>query len=463
MAEVCELYRQGVIQPIDRITSFDVSELQKAMMYMAKGEHIGKVVVTYKNPDSLVPLKPSSPRTTFNPEGSYILIGCMAGVGHSINNWMVERGAKHLVHLSRSGTDNPQAKSLLESMVAYGIDVVVKKCDVTVKQDVEAAIAEVRSVRPIRGIIHAAAVFEDVSFQDLQYSKLQRVLAPKVQGTINLHEATLQQPLDFFMMTSSIVAILGTATQASYSAANSFQDAFARFRRAQGLPAQSFAMGMISDVGFASSREDIHRSLTRNGIYGTSSPELVTLLDVAFMSSGAVNSPFDPLADAHLLVGLEPRKIYNLDKTSAGTEFPWSHDPRFGRLLQSIQNHHLKQQESAHGNLRGGSSSDLTNLFCLAAKLKSEKTSSSDDVRQLHDLAVDVVAGRLATLLFTPQSDIDIAREIADYGIDSMITAELRNWLFNSFRLNISFIELVNKGVTVQKLAKIVEDKLLEA
>ncbi|KAJ4288038.1 hypothetical protein N0V90_012054 [Kalmusia sp. IMI 367209] len=262
MAEVCDLYRQGVVQPIYRITRYDVSELQKAMTYMAKGEHIGKIVVTYQNPDTLVPLMPSSPRAAFDSEATYVLVGCVAGIGYFINKWMIERGAKHLVHLTRSGTVTPQAKHLLQSMVADDIDLVVRKCDVTVKQNVEAAIAEICSIRPIKGILHAAIVFEDVSFQDLQYP----------------------------------------------SAANSFQDAFARFRRAQGLPAQSFAMGMISDVGFASSRDDIHRSLSRNVIYGTPAPELIKFLDTAFTSPGATNSPFDPLADAHLLISLEPKR-----------------------------------------------------------------------------------------------------------------------------------------------------------
>ncbi|KAJ8109439.1 hypothetical protein OPT61_g7460 [Boeremia exigua] len=167
----------------------------------------------------------------------------------------------------------------------------------------------------------------------MDFSQLHRVLGPKVSGTMNLHEATLTQPLNFFTMTSSIVSVVGTATQASYSAANSFHDAFARFRLAQGLPA----------CGFASSCDDIQRSLLRNSVCGTSEPELVKLLDAAFTALPQLNDRFDALAGAHLLVGLEPSKIYEADKKGVGMDFAWSADPRFGRVVQAIQDHYADQ------------------------------------------------------------------------------------------------------------------------
>jgi NADP-dependent 3-hydroxy acid dehydrogenase YdfG len=463
MAEVARLYRQGIIKLIDHITTFDISELQQAMMYMAKGTHVGKIVVTYDNPDSLIKMTPSAPRAKFDPNAIYVLVGCVTGVGNSISNWMVERGARHLAFLSRSGPETPTAKELLDRMDRQGVEVIVLRCDVTNKADVQAAIAHAASNRPIKGVLHAGAVFEDVSFSAMEFSQLQKVLGPKVKGTMNLHEATLNQPLDFFTMTSSIVSVIGTATQASYSAANSFQDVFARFRRAQGLPACSLAMGMILDVGVASTREDIQRSLLRNGVYGTTEPELVKLLDVAFTAPPQLDDRFDALAGSHLLVGLEPSKIYEADKNGVGMDFAWSSDPRFGRVVQAIQDHHEFQQSSQKQPYSTDSAPALRSLLTLSQKVKSSSAqgAKSEDLQELRSFAEEVVAERLAKLLFVPRADVDVSRDMASYGIDSMISAELRNWLFKTFRLDVSFVELVREGMTVGRLAGRLIERLL--
>lgn len=77
----------------------------------------------------------------------------------------------------------------------------------------------------------------------------QKLLGPKVQGTINLHEALIDEPLDFFVMTSSTLGAAGASTQSAYAAANAFLDSMARHRWHLGLQACSIALGMIVEVG----------------------------------------------------------------------------------------------------------------------------------------------------------------------------------------------------------------------
>lgn len=59
---------------------------------------------------------------------------------------------------------------------------------------------------------------------------------------------------------------------------------------------------------------------------------------------------------------------------------------------------------------------------------------------------------RLGKLLFVSADDVDGAKDVASYGNDSMIAAELRNWLMKMFRLDLSFLELVRKGTRVEDL-----------
>ena len=56
MAQTVDLLRSGIIAPLEHIRIFDISQIEQAMMHFARGTHIGKVVVTFKNPKSLLPV-----------------------------------------------------------------------------------------------------------------------------------------------------------------------------------------------------------------------------------------------------------------------------------------------------------------------------------------------------------------------------------------------------------------------
>ena len=54
MSEVVELYDQGIVRPVERIQTFDISRLEEGMMYFSKGMHIGKVIISFQNPETLL-------------------------------------------------------------------------------------------------------------------------------------------------------------------------------------------------------------------------------------------------------------------------------------------------------------------------------------------------------------------------------------------------------------------------
>lgn len=110
--------------------------------------------------------------------------------------------------LSKSGTAPPPVSSSSEESHFTSI-----KCDVTDKDQLNSTLTPIKAQRLINGVIHAAAVFEDVNLESMTFAQLRKVLDPKVSGTLNLHEATLDQLLDFFTMTSSIVSVVHTANQ----------------------------------------------------------------------------------------------------------------------------------------------------------------------------------------------------------------------------------------------------------
>jgi NAD(P)-dependent dehydrogenase (short-subunit alcohol dehydrogenase family)/aryl carrier-like protein len=454
MAEVAQLASQGVVQPIDFINKYDISELEQAMMYMSKGVHMGKIVVTFNDPKAVLRVNPSVPRPTFDPHATYVLAGCLGGVGRSIATWMVDRGARTLAFLSRSGWKHSGASAIVETLRGRGVAIAVVACDITRRDDVLNAVEQIARIgKPIKGVMQAAMVLEDVMFETMTFEQMQYVISPKVHGTLNLHEATLQHQLDSFTMITSLVPYIGTATQTSYGAANAFQDAFARYRLAHSLPAQSISLGLVSDVGVAGAREDLQRSIQRNGIYGNTVAEIVQQVEMAFTSDDAVGGVTqDPLSSGHLLTGLAPKKLFELDGGGAATEFIWSADPRMQGIAQAVQDHH----DTIHGSnatAQHSSSSAATSakdLRALAQSLQNNPDAGAED--RLRGTVKGAISQRLAKLLYVSVDDLDGTKDVASYGIDSMIAAELRNWLMKMFRLDISFLELVGKDMRVDNL-----------
>jgi len=266
--------------------------------------------------------------------------------------------------------------------------------------------------------------------------QLQRVLGPKVQGTINLHEATLGSPLDFFVMTSSVATMIAPATQASYCAANSFQDAFARHRLSRGLPAQSIAFGLILEVGLATRLPEIRKSLARNGLYGTGELGFLRLLEAAFVPQTIGDQwRSDPLAQAHLLTGLEASKLVAVNDRN----YHWHSDARVGPVLQAIEDLLHSQFNKTVGTT-------------VLDKL------SDAPPGEMRKLVMQAIIENLAKLLFMPVDEIDATRAVSNYGMDSMIAAELRNWLVKVFETDIPFLELLDPGMKIEMLADRIVD-----
>ena len=104
---------------------------------------------------------------------------------------------------------------------------------------------------PLRGVVHAAGVLADGILTEMSLDQLDRAMSPKVRGAWNLHVATRDLPLDFFVLFSSVASVLGSPGQANYAAGNAYLDALAHARRAAGLPATAINWGPWAGSGMA--------------------------------------------------------------------------------------------------------------------------------------------------------------------------------------------------------------------
>lgn len=263
------------------------------------------------------------------------------------------------------------------------------------------------------------------------------VINPKVQGTINLHEALLTEPLDFFVMTSSIITAFSSSTQSGYSAANTFLDSMARHRRSLGLPATSIALGMITEVGHVSEHPEIERAMTKNGIHGIGEDEYLRMMELACRPCEA--SPpawdWDDFAAGHIITGLEVGRVSNaLSKTI------WLQDNRL---------RHVKMCLDAASS-KGQTNQPTTATTAHLSRILAEAAAQSG-VRGVKAAIQDFVLEKFGQVVFVPKDRLLASLEspLGEFGMDSMIATEMRTWAWRSLGVDVPFLQLIEVGRTV--------------
>ncbi len=264
LAEIVALFERGVLQPLP-VTCFDVRDAVDAFRFMREAKHVGKIVLRM----------PSAP----DPEGTILVTGATGGLGGLVAGHLAEQGARRLLLVSRRGADAAGAGELVAALAQRGCHAEVAACDVADRARLASLLATIPARHPLTAVVHAAGVLDDGVLDSLDADRLRRVLAPKVDGAINLHELTRDCELSQFVVFSSIAGTLGTPGQANYAAANAFLDALGRHRHAEGLPASALAWGawqrgMLDSLG----HEDRARG-ARQGMVLLSDEEGLELFD----------------------------------------------------------------------------------------------------------------------------------------------------------------------------------------
>jgi amino acid adenylation domain-containing protein len=259
-------------------TDFDLAEAEKAFRLMAQARHIGKVVLTVEEPEYEVLAWEERPLC--RSDATYLITGGLGGFGLATAQWLVRKGARSLVLMSRSGIPK-EDDGTLARLLASPARVVVAQGDAGSEEDVARVMEHIRrELPPLRGIIHAAMVLDDEMLVRLDEERFRAVLAPKAGGAWNLHRLTLRDELDFFVLFSSIASVIGHPMQGNYAAANAFLDALASHRQAKGLPALSIGWGAVAGVGYVSRHPEVAAYLDRSGFEAFTSEQALDTLEI---------------------------------------------------------------------------------------------------------------------------------------------------------------------------------------
>ena len=192
-----------------------------------------------------------------DPERRYLISGGFGSLGRTVSQWLVDRGARHLVLVGRNGP-SPMAADDITRWRSQGVDVEAVHLDVADADAVHELVSRVGRP-PLAGVIHCAGVLADAAVVDTGDDHLARTFSGKVEGAWNLHRACSGLPLDLFVLFSSFAGTLGSPGQAAYAAANTMIDALAVHRRRRGEPAVSIAWGPWADEGLGAESGDLER------------------------------------------------------------------------------------------------------------------------------------------------------------------------------------------------------------
>lgn len=156
MKKCVELYRTGCIEPIGPLSVFDAGDVQDAFRVVQDGNHIGKVVVRVPEDSSTLTSMPKHSELRLKNTASYLLTGGLGGLGKVIATWLVEKGARSLVFLSRSAGKTQQDQEFFQELQSMGCDVRAVPGRAESVEDVGSAVSQ--APYPIKGVIHLAMV-----------------------------------------------------------------------------------------------------------------------------------------------------------------------------------------------------------------------------------------------------------------------------------------------------------------
>ncbi|KWX72319.1 SDR family NAD(P)-dependent oxidoreductase [Paenibacillus jilunlii] len=189
-------------------------------------------------------------------DGLYLITGGTGGIGLETARYLSSRNKICLGLLSRGGlneTDGKQSRrmEILKEIERSGSRVMVCPCDVTDEQKLAASLAKLRETfGPVKGVIHAAGIAGSGFLFTKSWPDFSRVTKPKIEGTYLLHNL-IEEPLDFFMMFSSVATLEGSPGQGDYIVANGYLDGFAHYLRRQGVRGTTLNWAAWEEVGMA--------------------------------------------------------------------------------------------------------------------------------------------------------------------------------------------------------------------
>ena len=382
LARLVDELGRGTLAPLPHHV-FCLDETDRAFRLMAQARHVGKIVIRHGQ----------RTKASLRRDGTYLITGGLSGLGLLVAQSFAAQGAGRLVLVGRRGVSS-DAVEVLDAIRDGGTTVLAEAIDVSDEAALNELLNRIRSDGPpLRGVVHSAGVLDDAGLIQQDANRFARVFAPKVRGGWLLDRLTRVDPLDWFVMFSSVAAVLGSAGQANHAAANAFLDLLARERRLQGLPGLSINWGAWTDVGAAADRGLTDRFAAR-GLGALKPSEGLSALDYL-------------LDEDYAQVAVLPIDWRRYSDNS-------------GRGVQSFLTDVTKATTAERAHVSTVRSPDVA---------FREQLANAPAARRPAIVAKLVRERALRALGLDPARPIDPRTPLGELGLDSLLSVELRNTL----------------------------------
>ena len=387
---------------------------------------------------TIIQIIPDSVQTCdLDPQASYIIAGGLGGLGRSAARWMVRRGARHLLLLSRTKPSdyNSTIQAFIRDLEVGGVDLRTASCDVSKMDDLRKTLAIYsETMPPLKGCLQASMVLRDGSFRSLTLSNFQAAIGPKVYGSWNLH-TLLPCDLDFFVMLSSATGLLGNYGQSNYGGGNTYQDALAHYRNSIGQKAVSLDLGVMNSVGYVA--EQIQGTNSTNEFVasstGVTEEQFHAVLDYSCRRSDSHESS----QDVQIGVGIETPAAHR----ARGVDDPF--------WLRKPVAFYLHQMDFEHGP----GADVVSSAVDYAATLGTVQS-----IGDAATIVYEALTQKLSRFIAIEPVNIEREMPLHAYGIDSLSAIELRKWFSKVLKADVTVFEILGNA-TIASVAGIVARK----
>ena len=259
----------------------------------------------------------------------------------------------------------------------------------------------------------------------MSHEDFNTTLGPKVRGTINLDKAFSSPNLDFFVMTSSVASVLGSAGQANYAAGCAFEDSFAHAMKGCSTHTRyiSINLGAIKDSDLVVRAAIRDEELILKSAMFMSFKEMLMVLDYVIGAEGRADNCVQEI------LGFSRARIV------AGDDSTVLNNPLFSQLPSE--------------RIKKDTSNDTAKVN-LDTMVKSAKT-----LLDAEKIITEAIVAKLAIFMDKPVEEFSIHESLLNIGLDSLISVELKNWMVRTFRVALQTSEVTGKG-SISELGKTV-------
>ncbi|BCS09548.1 hypothetical protein RIB2604_02602660 [Aspergillus luchuensis] len=284
-------------------------------------------------------------------------------------------------------------------------------------------------------------VLKSAMFANMTLDQWNEALRSKVQGSYNL-DRHLPTQLDFFIFLSSVCGIIGASGQSNYAFGCAYQDALARSKVAMRQKAVSIDLGIVEGVGYTAEHQGVGSFMRSLGLQPIPEEYLLSILEYYCDSRREILHP----SDAQIVVGImsqDEMQRSGLVRSRFYSRPLWNH-------LQRRMNPTLggsKVVAAQRPNKKGPSS------------LKLPMAASDDTLSSVADGGPDAVSRaiceRVSDVLAINADDIDPAKPLHMYGVDSLVAMELRSWFKEALQKDVAVFDILSNrpiGVLAQEV-----------